>query len=65
MQVTATTKKKKAFCLLANSKNKIDNSITAGTKGFVQHRFHFLPVGQNESLVIGGSLECMECCQWY
>jgi hypothetical protein len=45
-------KKKQALCLLVSPSNKIDNSITAGTEGFVQHRFHFLPVGQNESLVI-------------
>ncbi len=30
------------------------------TEGDVQHRFHFLPFGQNESLVISGS-----CLDYY
>ena len=53
--VALLLQKKQAFCLLVNLKTKISNSIPAGHQGSVQQRFHFFPVGQNESLVIGSS----------
>jgi len=53
---TARTRiKKQAPRLLRNPTVAHDNSIKAATlkfAGFVQHRFHCMPVGRNETLVI-------------
>lgn len=41
---------------IANDKPII--KVTLIFTGFVQHRFHCLPVGRNETLVISCSLSC-------
>ena len=50
--------KKQALRLMHNLIKAHDNSIIAVTMilaGFVQQRFHCMPVGRNETLVIGRS----------
>lgn len=47
-----TKKQVVTACIIPNERERKLHNLRTATAGFVQQRFHFLPVGQNETLVI-------------